>query len=205
MTAREGERKQRWTRLLDQILNPIATFEAEHDRRRPSPEDKLGPGRRLQQVYRSEASLLDTLDDEKRKALGLYLYHKRRRWYALWEEAADRITACEAEHVSSAPTEAEWAAAAAMHVRRRLTHFLREVQIKHPDMPDIEIRPDKTGRYSAVMSAVDALEALYFDIYESENNYIDRATCDIERERRIVARERTREWIDFRASGGVDE
>src|SRR5215468_7929586 len=108
MTAREDQRKERWTRLLDQIFNPILAFEADYDHRRPKPEDEMVPERRLHQIYRSEASQRGTDDDEKRKALGLYLYHKRQRWFALWDRAADRITACESEHVRSAPNEADW-------------------------------------------------------------------------------------------------
>jgi hypothetical protein len=209
MTARDDERKERWTRLLDQIFNPIVTFEADYDDRRPKPEDGMVLGRRLHQIYRSERGNDD--DAEARKALGLYLYNKRIRWCMLWNDADDRITECESEHVRSAPAEAAWAASAAKHVRRRLIHFLRELQIKHPDMPDMVEWNDSLVRwnkndpaYRWVMSQVDSLESLYVDIYEVDNNYIDRAPDESERKRRIAARERTREWIDFRASGGVD-
>jgi len=131
------------------------------------------------------------------------LYRKRVRWLELWDEGADMIAAFESKYT---PGDAEWAAFSAQELRRRFAYFLRQIQLNHTDMPDVELRPDDTGRYRAVMSSVDTLEAFYFHWFEDDNNnLVDKAKTDIERRRRITAGRQLREYIDDQARDSFSE
>lgn len=213
MTTSEDQRNDRLHRLQDEIFDAVSAFELDYDRFKPRPEDGLVRGRRLRHLYRDRwkvrpRSPMDAGSsghpadgNDTRAALDARLHRKRERWLELWGSTANMIAEFEAEHVRAAADDADWASMTAKQMRERLAELLRSVQIQHPDMPDVALRPDATGKHRPVMSAVDTLEAFYFAFFEDDNNYVDKAKTDIERARRAAAGRRLREWIDFKASG----
>lgn len=196
MTAREDQRKERWTTLLDAIRDAISAFQAEYKDFNPKPEYGLVPGRRLQHLYPYLPSTDDARcsdDSAVRAAIGARLHAKRARWLELWSTCVDMISAFADEHVRYALDDADWAAQAAVQMHQRLAELMWTVQTEHPDMPDIVLHTDETRRLRATLSAVDVLETWYFGLFEDEGN--PRTP-----KRGSAARQEFREWLDYRAS-----
>jgi hypothetical protein len=210
MTARERQREARWRTLVRDVQREITSFQEEYAL--AIFQEEVLPGRRLEPFYRKPRraslhphSIGSSKDqDDAIRAHRELLGRKRKRWSALWCKAADMVTAYETEYARSPPDHRVWAQRAADRMRAGLESKRRELHVIHSDMPeivDLKIDPG-TGKHHPVVSAMDVLEAIYFGVYEDEDNDEDdaRDMTDIERAQMAQRGRELRAFLDFHSS-----
>jgi len=219
MAAKPKSRKKQRLDLYDKLTRELFLEVLEFDREfgRTSPQDAVLPGRRLQPFYRrrrpataaapgsSDAlarppSAPDAVTTEREA-----LKRKRHCWIDLWCKTADMVATYEAEFAESSSEDKACVARAGQGWRARLSRMRKALHARHSDMPEIaELTRDETGKHHVKLGASDVLEAVYFTLYQDEENDEDDAEMmnDLERARWAKDGREFRAFLDDLASPG---